>query len=155
MACRRLWLWLIAAAVPFSLLVGFVSTKGAANDKPSATTGRQAVPPDYRELIARALLEKTDLQKIRHAKITRPGLSYEGGVKRPVACARLTIQHTKGERELHTGFTFQDGQIDEVFNPDFMNPMVGAARAAVARYGQHSCESHSYVPFPELLTSTK
>ena len=156
MACRRLWLWLMVAAIPFCLLAGFVSTESEASDKISATTGPRAVPSDYRELIARAMLKKTDLDKIRRAEITRPGLSFGLGVdRRPVACARLTIQGTKGERELHVGFTFEDGQIDEVFNPDFMNPMVGAARAAVARYGQHSCEAHSYVLFPEILKPTR
>ena len=64
----------------------------------------------------------------------------------------MTIEDKQRVRELNVGFTFEDGQIAEVFNPDFGNPKVGAALAAVVRFG-YTCETHTYVPFPELSTS--
>jgi len=151
MACRRLWLGLITAAIPFCVL----SIEGAADDKARATIGPQAVPPDHRELIARAILKKTELHKIRRAKVTRPSLSYgHGDPIRPVVCARLTIQDAQGQRELHTGFTFEHGQIDEVFNPDDAEPRVGQALAAVVKYG-YRCSTLTYESFPELSKTTK
>ena len=155
MACRRFWLWSIAAAISFCLLVSFVSTEGAADDRFNPTIGRKAVPLDYRHLIARAILKKTDRHKIRRAEITAPSLSYWSyGHPTPVVCARLTIQDTNGEKELSSGFTFDNGQIDEIFNPADAEPMVGAARAAVIKFG-HKCGTQIYQSFPEIPTSTK
>ena len=155
MACCRLWPWLITAAIHFCMLAVVVSTEVAADEKARATTGPQAVPPDYREIIARSILTKTDRDKIRRAEISRPALSFgREALRRPVACVRLIIQGTKGERELNAGFTFEVGQIDEVFNPDETDPKVGVADAAVIKYG-YKCDSLSYYPFPELLKSTR
>lgn len=64
------------------------------------------------------------------------------------------IQGRNGERELNAGFTFEDGQIDEVFDPDKTDPKVGVADAAVIKYG-YKCGALLYYPFPELLKSTK
>ena len=61
--------WLITAAVPFCLLAGILSTEGAARDEASATDGPQGVPPDYREIIARSILMKTDLKKFVALKL--------------------------------------------------------------------------------------
>src|SRR5436190_17706770 len=88
--------------------------------------GGQRVPADYRQLVARNIMaSKMDLAKLVSAEISSPG-EWEGpfglGGKRPIVCVRLTIDGPIIRRTYSLGYTFQNGEIAEVFDPDSINP---------------------------------
>lgn len=133
------------------LLVGcFVA--GCATPDPATT----AVPSNYRLLVAGYLASKWDKRKILKAEISRPG-DWVGpfglGGPRPIACVQLTIQGPLIQQTLAMGFTFENGQIAEVFNPDEINPAAGGAFAAAVKNAA-TCGKLAYSPFPELVKAS-
>jgi len=156
MAYRRLWLWLIAASIPLGLMAGFVGIGGAVGEDARATSGLYGVPQDYREIIARHILTKTDREKVHRAEITGPGLSYGyGSPPRPTVCASMSYKSSRLQPDHVVGFTFEDGKIDEIFNPDDRDLKIGGgAWAAVIKYA-HTCDTFSYVPFPEVSKTAR
>ena len=93
-----------------------------------------------------------DLAKLVSAEISSPG-EWEGpfglGGKRPIVCARLTIEGPIIRQTYNLGYTFQNGEIAEVFDPDSVNPAAGGAFGAALKSAA-TCGKLSYSPFPEL-----
>ena len=113
----------------------------------------QRVPANYRQLVARNILaSKMDLAKLVSAEISSPG-EWEGpfglGGKRPIVCARLTIDGPIIRQTYNLGYTFQNGEIAEVFDPDSVNPAAGGAFGAALKSAA-TCGKLSYSPFPGL-----
>src|SRR5262245_61233966 len=80
-------------------------TKGATN----------VVPSNYRQQVARRILESTDRKNIRRARISQPQDLWVGllsGGSRPVVCVEVIRETilTSTARDLWV-FTFQDGRI--------------------------------------------
>jgi hypothetical protein len=99
--------------------------KGAAN----------AVPPNYRQLVAQRILESTDRRNIRRAGISRPQEQWVGllsGGNQPAVCVEVIRETllTSNARDVWM-FTFRDGRI------------------ATAYYSNANCGNFS--PFEELL----
>jgi hypothetical protein len=122
---------------------------------PGATDagGSQGVPANYRQLVARNIsARKMDLVKLVCAEISSPG-EWQGpfglGGKRPIVCARLTIDGPIIRQTYNLGYTFQNGEIAEVFDPDSVNPAAGGAFGAALKSAA-TCGKLSYSPFPEL-----
>ena len=113
------------------------------------------VPPNYRLLVAGHVASKWDRRKILKAEISAPG-DWEGpfglGSPRPIACVKLTIQGPLIQQIVAMGFTFENGQIAEVFNPDEINPAAGGAFAAAMKNAV-TCGKLVYSSFPELVKS--
>jgi hypothetical protein len=112
-------------------LIGFAVA--AANAQ--APNAANAVPPNYRQLVAQKILESTDPRKIRKARISQPHVLWAGlagGGNRPAICVEVIRETflTSDARDVWV-FTFQDGRI------------------ATAGYSYADCGS--YAPFDELL----
>lgn len=138
------------AVTTLVVLVGcFMS--GCATPDPATTT----VPQNYRLLVAGYLASKWDKRKILKTEISGPG-DWVGpfglGSPRPIACVQLTIQGPLIQQTVAMGFTFENGQIAEVFNPDEVNPAAGGAFAAAMKNAA-TCGKLTYSPFPELVKS--
>jgi len=138
---------LATAAVAFVL--GSCSTLGP-NDNPT-------VPPNYRQLLAANLSEKTDFSKFIKAEISPPGVwesPLNASASRPIACARVTVEGTFGPHTYALGYLFLNGKIEDVFSPDAVNPALGGAFAAALK-NSVTCGKLSYGPFPELARPKK
>lgn len=92
-----------------------------------------AVPSNYRQLIASKLGASVDLKRLIKAEISLPGEGWMGlinGGNRPMACVTLTIKAPLIPQTQTTGYTFKNGQIDDVFSIDAYPG--GAVRAVIA-----------------------
>lgn len=148
MTRRRLPLSLIAATIPLGLLTGSASAENLAD-------GPYAVPQNYRVMIARHILARTDRATIHRAEITTPGVSaLRESREKPTVCASVWLKGAVIQPSFVIGFTFVDGEINYTFNPEDNNPKVGEARAAVIKFGP-TCDIFSDVPFPEITASQR
>jgi hypothetical protein len=94
-----------------------------------------AFPRNYRELIIKTILARTDGRTIQRARISRPLVLWVGllaGGNRQAICVEV-IRKSLLFSEVRDvwAFTFRDGQV------------------ATAAYSYANCEG--YVPFPELM----
>jgi hypothetical protein len=99
-------------------------------------TGPEAVPPNYRQLVAATLAAKIDLRDFRDPTISAPverNVSEFGFGVRPSVCAQAVPIHG-GEYPAWI-FVFQNGKVSEVIVP---------SRAL-------GCRGLDWSPFPELL----
>jgi hypothetical protein len=112
------------------VLVSFARTDASAQGRDA-----NSVPPNYRELIVRRILESTDPRSIRRARISEPHEQWAGlfsGGNQPTICVEVIRETilTSNARDVWA-FTFQDGRI------------------ATATYSNANCGDYS--PFNELL----
>ena len=136
-------------------LCGCATTDPAGSPRAAAAKAATAVPSNYRQLIARKIAAHTDLSTLRKAEISEPGEGWMGlinGGNRPIACVALTIQGPLIQQTNVLGYTFKNGQIDDVFYPNAVNPAIGAVATAIG--GQMTCGKLAYSPFPELTKRT-
>ena len=133
----------LPAAAVAALIASACSTLGP-NDNP-------AVPANYRSLIAASIAGEMDFSKFIKAEVSSPGVweAPIGPASRPIACARITIEGTFGPHSYTLGYRFVNGRIDDVFNPDAVNPAAGGYIAAAINSAA-SCGKLAYGPFPEL-----
>jgi hypothetical protein len=100
-----------------------------------AQAATNSIPPNYRQLVARHILENSDRRAIRAARISQPKELWVGlfaGCNQPAICVEVIRQTilTSDARDVWV-FTFRDGQI------------------ATAGYSYANCGEFS--PFNELL----
>lgn len=133
------------------------SAKKVVGKKPVAAKNPEAVPGNYRQLIARHIAQHPQRARLLNAQISPPGL-WESplglGTVAPIACARLTIRGTFSPTTFSIGYRFKDGQISQTFNPEFNNPAAGGIFAAMA-LNSVTCGKLTYRPFPELMAALK
>ena len=149
--CAIAW-WAQAGAI-LLVLGGCATTDTSETAQAGGTDPATAVPANYRQLLARNFAAKTDLSKLRKAEISQPGVwvgPFGLGKPTPIACAVLTIQGPLIQQTYAVGFTFQNGQIADVFSPDASNPAAGGAFAGAMKNAA-TCGKLSYTPFPELM----
>ena len=101
----------------------------------AAAPADDAFPRNYRELIVKTILARTEARTIQRARISRPLTLWVGllaGGNRQAICVEV-IRKTLLTSEARDvwAFTFRDGQV------------------ATAGYSYANCEG--YVPFPELM----
>jgi hypothetical protein len=126
--CRRLKVGFLAVVLlSCATIAHSQSRKGAQAD--------DAFPRNYRELIVKTILARTDARTIQRARISRPLVLWMGllaGGNRQAICVEV-IRKSLLFSEVRDvwAFTFRDGQV------------------ATAAYSYANCEG--YVPFPELL----
>jgi hypothetical protein len=122
-----------------------------------------AAPPGYRQVIARKIAESyakdnSPISKILKAEITAPADGWMGifnGGNRPIVCVRLTVKSDglfSDKSTYVTGYTFEKGQVADVFNPEAINPAAGGALAA-AIVNANTCGNLTYGAYPELTRS--
>ena len=142
--------WLFAVVAPLWLMTGCADTDGAAVQTASVPA-LTAVPPDYRQILARNVLAKTHPKKILSAEISPPGL-WVGplglGGPRPIACVKWTVEGQYGPQSHNIGYTFSQGHIDEILGFDPMTS--GGLVPAMAKHA-YTCGKLSYGPFPEVM----
>ncbi len=141
-----------------TLIVGSPSVFAQVNGKTQrATKDSNAVPSNYRQLVARSMASRSREIRILSAQISRPGVwvgPFGLGTPTPIVCAKMNFQGTYIQQDATFGFTFKNGQIAEVFNPHASNPAAGGAFAAAMK-NSYTCGKLSYGAFPELLTATR
>jgi hypothetical protein len=131
-------------------------SSGSASFDPS-----YAAPPGYRQVIARNIAESyaknnSPMSKILKAEITAPAIGWMGafnGGNRPIVCARLTVKSEglfSDQSTFVTGYSFEKGQVADVFYPEAINPAVGGAFGAILKNAM-TCGDLAYGAFPELL----
>jgi hypothetical protein len=134
------------------LLLGACATTDAASGKTGGANRATAVPPNYRQLIARHILANVDSGKVLKAEISRPGV-WESPIglfePKPIACARWDAQGPIIQQTHVLAFTFENGKIADTFDPRYVNPAMGALSAAIKHAA--TCGKLSYAPFPELM----
>ena len=110
-----------------------------------------AVPGNYRQVIARYIAQNPPRAKLLNAQISRPGIweSPLGLGSAPIACARLTIESTFSPTTYSIGFRFRNGSIIEAFNPQYNNPAAGGLFTAMLK-NSITCGKLVYGPFPEV-----
>jgi hypothetical protein len=144
------WVFCLLAPV---LLLGACTTSDAGSAKPGAVKAATAVPPNYRQLMARYIAANVDRGKVLKAEISRPGV-WESPIglfePKPIACARWTAQGAIIQQTYVLAFTFENGKIAEAFDPGYINPAAGGAFAAAIKQAA-TCGKLSYSPFPELM----
>ena len=146
---RRFLYWMAISTVVIGLS-GCATTDPATSAQAAPTTIFTAVPSNYRQLIASKLAASVDLKRLVKAEISLPGEGWMGlinGGNRPMTCVTLTIEGPLIRETQRTGYTFKNGQIDDVFSIDASNPG-GAVGAAIA--SATTCDKFTYVPFSEL-----
>ena len=118
-------------------LTGCMTTGGEGGS--SARAGAYAAPPNYRQLVARKVIEGTaHIGPIRSATISRPTdrfVGLLGGGSRPIVCATATNDGRFIQQVTHWLFMFENGKIASVA----VNP--GAIYCAGVPDG----------PFPEVV----
>lgn len=133
------------------------AAQGGEKAKQRAVKDPHAVPANYRQLVARHIAQLPQRAPVLRAQISPPGL-WESplglGTVAPIACARLTIQGSFSPTTFSLAFRFKDGQISQMFNPEFNNPAAGGIFAAMA-LNSVTCGKLSYRPFPELTSALK
>ncbi len=111
-----------------------------------------AVPGNYRQLVARHIAQNPPRARLLNSQISPPGV-WEAplgiGSPAPIVCARLTIESTFSPTTYSIGFRFKDGQIQDTFNPQAINPAAGGIFASMM-LNSVTCGKLSYRPFPEL-----
>jgi hypothetical protein len=129
---------LVRRAAALLVVLGGCATPDVASvEEKRQGTSPTAVPPNYRQLVASKILEKTDRQKIRRAQVSRPQVAWVGllqGGNRLVVCAvifRETPLFAEG-RDCWL-VTFQDGKV------------------ATAGYSYAGCDCTGMSPFNEIL----
>jgi hypothetical protein len=151
---KRLLSW-IAISTVVICLGGCVTTDPTTSAQAAPTTIPTGVPLNYRQLIASKLVASVDLNRLVRAEISLPGEGWMGlinGGNRPMACVTLTIDGPLIQQTQTAGFTFKNGQIDDVFSIGASN-LGGAVGAAIV--GATTCDKFTYVPFPELRRPRK
>ena len=147
----RCWLLrLIVVSAPIWALGGCASTD-ATGIQTTAIPLSTAVPPNYRQIVARNVLAKAQREKILQVQISAPGVwvgPFDLGTPRPIACVRWTRQGVFGPLEEDIGYTFSDGHIDEVFG---FNPMANGGLVPAATKHAYTCGKLTYGPFPEVI----
>lgn len=143
--------WALGALASL-LLLGACATTDAASGKPGAIKTSTAVPPNYRQLIARHILANVDRGKVLKTEISRPGV-WESPIgffePKPIACARWVARGPIIDQTHVLAFTFENGKIADTFDPTYVNPAMGALSAALLNAA--TCGKLSYAPFPELM----
>jgi hypothetical protein len=118
-----------------TLLAGCVTTDG------DRSSGTYAVPPNYRQLVARKVIEGTaHIGPIRSASISQPVERFAGllgGGSRPIVCAGTTNDGRLISQDTRWLFMFENGQI----------------ASAVANPGAIYCAGVVEGPFPEVAKS--
>jgi hypothetical protein len=138
-------------AVGMALVLGGCAGADGAGVQTNAIRASNAVPADYRTLIARNVRAKSPPNSIVRAEISAPGLwaSPLGiGAPRPIACVKWWRNTSLGDAEHTLGYMFAEGHIDEVF--DFSPYKNGGLIPAMAKHA-YTCGSLTYGPFPELM----
>jgi hypothetical protein len=147
---------LLALAAP-ALIAGTNSAVAQTGEKKArAAKGPDAVPANYRLVIARWLAENPSRAKVLQAQISRPGV-WEGPLgfgSAPIACARLTVESTLSPVTYGIGFRFKDGKIIEAFNPEYNNPAAGGFFGAALK-NSVTCGKLAYGPFPEFRQAAR
>jgi hypothetical protein len=138
------------------------SAKGARASTASASSDPSyAAPPGYRQVIVRNIAESyaknnSPMSKILKAEITAPAMGWMGafnGGNRPIVCVRLTVKSEglfSDQSTFVTGYSFEKGQVADVFNPEAINPAVGGAFGAALKNAM-TCGDLAYGAFPELI----
>jgi hypothetical protein len=139
-------------------------SKAQASSAGASANQSYAAPPGYRQLVAHNIAEtyrKQDLpmSKILKAEITAPAIGWMGifdGGNRPIVCVRMTVKVAPGlfsdESTYVAGYTFEKGQVADVFYPESVNPALGGAFGAAVRNAA-TCGNLTYGAFPELMRS--
>ncbi len=134
------------------MLLGACATTDAAPGKAGAVKAWTAVPPGYRQLIARHILANVDRGKVLKAEISRPGV-WESPIgmfdPKPIACARWVARGPIIDQTFTLAFTFENGKIADSFDPTYVNPAMGAFSAMVLNAA--TCGKLSFASFPELM----
>ena len=137
-------------------LLGACASTDAASGKPGATKTSTAVPANYRQLMARHILENVDRGKVLKAEISRPGV-WESPIgifePKPIACARWLARGPIIDQTFTLAFTFENGKIADTFDPTYVNPAMGALSAALLN--AVTCGKLAYSSFPELMKGKK
>jgi hypothetical protein len=140
---------LFAVIAPLWMLAGCAGTDGA-GVQTSVIRASNAVPSDYRAIIARNVRAKVPPNSVVQAEISAPGL-WVGpmglGPQRPIACVKWQQKSEYGTSEQSLGYMFAEGLIDETF--DFNPFKNGGLVPAMAKHA-YTCGSLKYGPFPEL-----
>lgn len=122
----------------FSCISLMSCTAMVAQDVPRAA-GAYAVPPNYRQLVARKIIEGTaHLGPIRSATISLPVERFVGlvnGGTRPVVCATTTTEGPVISQVTRWIIWFENGKIE----------------SAVANPGAIYCAGVLDAPFPEVV----
>jgi hypothetical protein len=134
-------------------VMGCASTDASVTTESVVNKGANAVPPNFRKLVASQIVSTRDPKTIIDAKISQPGVGFIGtlymGSNRPIVCARVTFQGPLIQQTYVAGYTFTNGQIEEVFYPGGYNPVSGALGAALQ--SAMSCDKLTYAAFPEIV----
>jgi hypothetical protein len=112
-------------------------------------TGANAIPPNYRQLVARKLATAIDLSAFRDPKISTPverNVSEFGFDAQPSVCVQAVPVHG-GEYPAWI-FVFQNGQVSrERFPAKWRARMIVPSRML-------SCRGLDWSPFPEFNSRT-
>jgi hypothetical protein len=114
------------------VLIGCVALSAGLGD---ARADNNAVPPNYRQVVARALAKMVDRNAYRDARISEPfkhTTSMFIGMPEPMVC--VSAAPVRGGEHPIWIFLFQDGQVSKVFYPMRIR----------------GCFLHSLSPFPEF-----
>ena len=127
-AYRNVMACFLAIALTSCATIAYSQTRAGAQ-------ADDAFPRNYRELIVKTILARTDARTIQRANISRPLVLWVGllsGGNRQAICVEV-IRKTLLTSEARDvwAFTFKNGQV------------------ATAAYSYANCEG--YAPFPELL----
>lgn len=145
---------LLMAAASLASIFGAAGVSAQdAGKKQRVVKETNAVPGNYRQLIARNIAAHPSSAKILKAQISPPGVwigPFGLGSPTPFACARLTVQGSFSEFTYSMGYLFKNGQIVEAFNPEAAGGLVaGMTKNA------YTCGKLKYGPFPELAKAPR
>lgn len=121
-------------------------------DRARAVKGPDAVPGNYRQVIARHFAANPPRYKLLNALISPPGMwnsPLGASWSAPIACARLTVETSYSPSTYTVGFRFRNGQIIEAFDPEYNNPAAGGLFTAMLK-NSVTCGPLTYRPYPEL-----
>ena len=121
-------------------------------ERARAVKGPDAVPGNYRQVIARYFAANPPRYKLLNALISPPGMwnsPLGASWSAPIACARLTVETTYSPSTYTVGFRFKNGTIIEAFDPQYNNPAAGGLFAAALK-NSVTCGPLTYRSYPEL-----